>query len=170
MSQVLSNRVSIQYDGDNGTYIVDEWIDNATFVSDNGSLLVFTIDDQTYYVGTTDWLIRSPLPGATPERLSDTNYTYAWSDFPALTLGMGSATVPALTGSGSTNIDVSIAPAMPSGAYGAAACLVGTSALLANLSVTAVAVIDADTVRVTIHNAGLLTLSGAAVVVSAGTV
>lgn len=161
---------SIQYTGANGSYIIGTWDTGATFLSDTGSVLTFRDGDSiTRTVHVNDWVIQMDgVNDAYPQVVTPTNYAARWRELinGVTALSMGSAPVPALTASGSTNIAVDISPTMANTTYTPAATLVGTSALLADLEITSVTVTDADTITVSVTNNGILTLSGATVVVA----
>lgn len=89
---------------------------------------------------------------------------------PSLALSSGSLSTPLLGASASTTLGVPLAPAQPSSAYEVAATLAGSAALLNDLEITAVAIVDADTVNVTVRNNGLVSLGGATVIVTAASV
>lgn len=82
-------------------------------------------------------------------------------------LAQGIASVPALNGGASTTVNVPVTPELPDTSYTAAAVLLGGTALLASLTVTATSKISGAQVDVTVQNTGLLPLSGASVLVAA---
>lgn len=82
-------------------------------------------------------------------------------------LGAGVATVPSLIGGASTTVSVTLSPSMPDTSYQKVAILTGGASLLATLSITSTAIVDEDTVNVTVQNTGLVTLAGATVLVMA---
>lgn len=79
---------------------------------------------------------------------------------------VGIAAVPTLLLGASTTVAVQLSPAMPDSSYTARAFkFAGVS--LSDLNITSVTVVDADTVNVGVQNVGLLTLTGASVLVTA---
>ncbi len=79
---------------------------------------------------------------------------------------MGVAPVPLLLASGTANINVTLQPAMADDTYNAYAHkFAGVS--LTDLDITSVTVVDEDTVTVGVENVGLVTLTGASVLVHA---
>lgn len=89
---------------------------------------------------------------------------------PEIVLSAGSIATPLLGASASTTLGVPVAPAQPSSVYEVTATLAGSAALLNDLEITAVAIVDADTVNVTVRNNGLVSLGGATVIVAAASV
>lgn len=84
----------------------------------------------------------------------------------AFVRAMGVAPVPSLLASGTATVAVQLQPAMPDSSYSAfASKFAGIS--LTDLNITSVTVVDADTVDVGVENVGLLTLTGATVMVHA---
>lgn len=81
-------------------------------------------------------------------------------------IALGIAGVPTLLGGVAVNIDVTIRPAYSDTSYQATAALSGTVSLLAALSIISVTIISGSVVRVRVQNTGLLSLSGAQVVVT----
>lgn len=75
-------------------------------------------------------------------------------------IAAGQAVVPSLVATAQTVVAVTIKPAMPDTNYTPCGMLSGSVSLLAALSITAIAVVDASTVNVTVKNTGLLTLVG----------
>lgn len=163
--------MSIQYDGTNGSYIAGTWNTAITFVSDTGT--VFTYQDSDTYNQTADlndWLIANQVSDGYPTVMSPSEYAEYFVEIPeALTLGAGYALTPSIAGSGGTaNVAVDLDTTFADTGYQAKAVLAGTSALLADLDITAVAKTDANTVTVTVQNNGLIALAGATVIVTAG--
>lgn len=79
---------------------------------------------------------------------------------------VGVAPVPTLLLNTETTVAVQIQPAMPDSSYTAyASKFAGIS--IVDLSILSVAVVDTDTVNVTVRNVGLVTLTGASVLVHA---
>jgi hypothetical protein len=162
---------SIQYDGTNGSFICGTWLD-VTLDSDDGEVLVFLDGDQNLTnVPQNYYLIRSRSTDQFPTAIvSPSDYALMWHELvaSALTLAAGYALTPSITGSGGTaNVAVDLNTSMSGTGYEATAVLAGTSALLADLDITAVAVTDNNTVTVTVQNNGALALAGATVIVTA---
>lgn len=162
-----------QYDGTNGSYLIGTFCPspNLDLVSDNGTTLVFEDgDNNTHTVSAGDYLVRGSNPlDDFPEVQTPTQYAQNWIPEPVLTLASGYALTPSITGSGGTaNVAVDLDTTMSGTGYEATAILAGTSALLADLDITAVAITDNNTVTVTVQNNGALALAGATVIVTAG--
>lgn len=79
---------------------------------------------------------------------------------------VGVAAVPTLLLGGSTNVDVQLSPAMADTSFTARAYKFAAVSLV-DLAINSVTIIDNDTVRVNVSNTGLVTLSGASVLVTA---
>lgn len=82
---------------------------------------------------------------------------------PAGVAAAGARTFAAIIASQSANIDVPLIPAMPDTNFTAEALVFG-GVNIVDLNITAVTVIDADTVRVTVQNVGLVSLGGSVLV------
>lgn len=78
----------------------------------------------------------------------------------------GVGAVPTLLLGTSANVDVQLNPAMPDTSFTARAFKFAAVSLV-DLAINSVTIIDADTVRVAVQNTGLVTLSGASVMVTA---
>ncbi len=79
---------------------------------------------------------------------------------------VGVAAVPTLLLSSSANVDVQLQPAMPDTSFTAYASKFAAVSLV-DLAINSVTIIDTDAVRVNVSNTGLVTLSGASVMVHA---
>lgn len=66
---------------------------------------------------------------------------------------------------GNNTVAVDIIPAMPDSSYTPQAQLIAAAGPLGSLSITNIAVVDANTVNVTVANSGLISLSGVRVLV-----
>lgn len=82
-------------------------------------------------------------------------------------IALGVSSVPSLLGSASTTVQVTISPARPDTDYAVASTLLGTASLLASLTITNTVIVSGSRVDVTVQNTGLLTLTGASVLVAA---
>lgn len=171
MALVTPYKESIQYDGTNGSFIIGTWVTGATdFVSDNGTTLTWeNEEDAIRTVNVGGWVVKSSDTDGDPEQLTNAQYlaSYVEIDPPTLTLSMGYALTPNITASGSANVAVDLDTTMSGTSYEATAVLTGTSALLTDLDITAVAITDNNTVTVTVQNNGIIALAGATVVVAA---
>lgn len=81
---------------------------------------------------------------------------------------IGIALVPELTASGTTTVTVQIRPAQPDTSYTASASLAGGTSLLGSLSIVAGSVtkVSGSVVTAQVRNSGLVTLSGALLLVN----
>lgn len=84
----------------------------------------------------------------------------------AQTGSIGIALVPSLTGNGQTAVGVPIRPIQPDTSYLVSAQLAGGDSLLGSLSILSTVKTSGSVVTVTVRNSGLLTLSGALVLVN----
>ena len=186
---VTRNRV-VTYDGTNSADI-DALISDFTITSETGGGLNFT-SNGGMWTAETDWNIAYNGSGIVVDSLSPSRYADEVLELPnfasqqtafdnlasavsdlsdqvALVGGnvaaAGIVTFPAIGANSNATVAVDINPAMPDSSYSAAAQIFGGINLGA-LTVTAVAVVDTNTVNVTIHNGGLLSL-GASVLVTA---
>lgn len=185
---VTRNRV-VTYDGTNSADI-DALISDFTIVSESGGILNFTSNggSNTAHVG---YQIFYNELGIVTDSVSPANYAsqvVELPDFAAMQTAIdnltesvadlgeqfasmdalgaaGAVTFPAIAASGDASVAVDINPAMPDTSYTVAAQIFG-GINLGVLSVTDVTVVDTNTVNVTIHNGGLLSL-GASVLVTA---
>jgi hypothetical protein len=59
MPRIVQPYYSIQYDGTNGEYIAGTWCTGITFVSDTGTLLTYTENqnNHTFTINLNDWVI-----------------------------------------------------------------------------------------------------------------
>lgn len=157
------NVKGIQYTGSNAQDVMDT-IDLilSPFVSTlNGGVI-------TTFLGPMnpgDWfcqdynLVSSIVPNS-----RFVQHLYAQGDLDTISLGI--AAVPTLLGSTQTTVQVTIKPAFADTNYQATAVVTGAVNLLASLSVLSVSVINTSRVDVVVRNTGLLSLSGASVLVS----
>lgn len=172
MAIVTQYAESLQYNGSNGTFICGTWA-NVNLVSDTGSVLVYE-DGNTdqFTVNNGEWLIKVLPFGEPTNILTNTQYEARYTKLheeQVFALATGYALTPSITGSGGTaNVAVELDTTMSGTSYQAKSVLAGTSTLLADLEITSVSITDTDTVTVTVRNNGLVSLSGATVIVTAG--
>lgn len=173
MTLVVPYKESIQYDGTNGTFIIDTFLDGSVdFVSDNGTTLVWeNFEEATRNVSVGGWVLKTSDNDGDPESITNANYLEHYRDLPetpVLTLAAGYALTPNILASASANVAVDLDTTMSGTGYEASAVLAGASSLLGSLAITAVSITDANTVTVTVQNNGILALAGATVIVTAG--
>lgn len=167
---------SLQYDGTNSADVlalaqlktnVSDW----AIQSETGGILTLSFDQSgpdTVSFAEDDWAVFIPnimqLAAWPPSLYNDYfGLVPAPADF---RLSMGYALTPAILGGNSATVAVQISPGQASESYQARAVLTGASSLLSELEITSVSVVDTDTVNVVVHNTGLISLSGATVVVT----
>lgn len=172
---VLKNK-AVQYTGSNSADIA-ALITNTVTVSEVGG--VWTVESpsgsSTWTVNTNDWVCYSQ--NMIVQVCSPTVLDFFWdcnascTDVSGFATGVsvksvGVAPVPTLLLGGSATVAVQLSPAMPDASYTARAYkFAGVS--ITDLNITSVTVVDADTVNVGVQNTGLLTLTGASVLVTA---
>lgn len=175
---VVNTLVAVQYDGTNSGDIaaLDPGFDfnNAT---ENSGVWSFQSppDSTSFTINTSDWILYAQ--NAVVQKVTNTDFTNNYScntlcpDLEVLSSvgtvqAIGVAAVPTLLASGTANVNVTLQPAMPDDEYDAyASKFAGVS--LTDLTITSVTVVDEDTVTVGVQNVGLLTLTGASVMVHA---
>lgn len=175
MAHVVPYKESIQYDGTNGTYIINTFFNNSvTLVSDTGTALTWAdFDNQQHTVPLNGWTLRNNGGNESPPVMSNADYLTTWVEVPLpfsvpdVTLAMGYALTPTILASASANVAVDLDTTMSGTSYEASAVLAGSASLLADLAITAVTITDNNTVTVTVQNNGLVSLSGATVIVTA---
>ena len=161
----------IFYDGSNAGEL-DEFMPDVVLSDDDGTLTLNGHPSGTRTAPPDRWIEFGAFGviNVHTEQDYQDKYISPVLDMPSvlaqeLLTGFGSATVPNLVLNQSTTVAVPIAPSQPSGDYTPRAVLVGGAQ---GLTITNVAVVDADTVNVTVQ-AGLTYLGGAQVLVVAGT-
>lgn len=168
---------AVQYDGTNSGDIIalDEFDFNNA--SESGGVWSFQSppDSTSYTINTGDWILYAQ--NQVMLKCSNSEFTLQYTcnalcpDVEALAAvpsvrSIGVAPVPLLLASGTANVNVALSPAMPDDSYTAyAAKFAGIS--LTDLNITSVTVVDEDTVTVGVENVGLVTLTGATVLVHA---
>jgi len=173
MALVVPYRESIQYDGTNGSYIIDTWLSGSvTLISDTGTTLTWeNFEESVNHVDINGWLTKFEVSDQDPQGWSNANYLSQFVELPSppvLVLASGYALTPNILASASANVAVDLDTTMSGTSYEASAVLAGASSLLGSLAITSVAITDTNTVTVTVQNNGLLALAGATVVVTAG--
>lgn len=178
---------AIQYTGSNSADI-DAQVPNCSIVSETGGVLTVNVNGREFPIPTNGWVYWSVFVA---DSLSNSQYNSEWGrvalgvelDSVVLDLddvsdrvsaletagavrAMGVAPIPTLLASGTTTVNVQLQPAMADTGYSAyASTFAGVS--LANLVVNSVTVVDNETVAVSVTNTGLVSLTGASVMVHA---
>lgn len=176
---------SFQYDGTNGADIRDQLnayttgSDPWTIISESGGVLHVrnTVNSENIFVPELDHLVLGQrdsafVLGVMTETQLGNNYVDLVTEIGNTVLAsnaqaMGVAVVPALTASGSTTVQVTVGPPLPDTSYAPAAVLIGGASLLGSLSITSTTAVSTTRVDVVVQNTGLLTISGASVLVIA---
>lgn len=171
---------AIQYTGGNSA-TVDAAITDFTIISETGGVLTASSGGNNWTISTNDWVrytqgfvasVHSPAAFATlfltVASSADLLGLQAQVDAVASdsVSGVGLKESPTLLFGQSANVDVDIHPTQAGDQYTPLPQLVAASSALGSLSITGTSVLDADTVRVTVQNSGLVNLSGVHVLVT----
>jgi hypothetical protein len=179
---ILLKYKAIRYDTTNRAEI-QALVTNTALVSESGGVLVLESPSgsSTWTINTNDWVVytQNMITGAMSQSAFDffyirnavyddvTDLQEAIGDLQAIDalLSAGVKECPLLV-VGNTTVAVDIIPAMPNTGYTPRAELFASVALLGSLSISSVAVVDVNTVNVVITNGGLVSLTGANVLVT----
>jgi len=83
MPTVTPRCESIQYDGTNGAYIINEWSRRRRLISDDGETLVIADDeDNETTVQRGAWFVRTADRGIYDVLPNDAAYRRAWAEIP----------------------------------------------------------------------------------------
>ena len=172
MAFVVPYKESIQYDGTNGSFIIDTWLGGAvTLVSDTGTTLTWeNIEHDVKAVPLDGWLVKVQAADQNPANYTDSDYMSQLVEVPEppeLVLAAGYALTPTILTTASADVAVDLDAAMTGTGYEFTAVLAGSASLLGGLEITGAVATDSDTVTVTVHNTGLVSLAGATVIVAA---
>jgi len=184
---VTEKRFGAIYDGTNSADF-NTAISNFTIVSEVGGVLTFDSDNPGYVANTGDWIIWlqgavanvfSPSQFATflttvptDERVDDlaTDLTTLEAVVDALgdaaMLSVGAAAVPTLLASAQVTVSVTLYPTLPDTSYTPHTQLFG-GINLGPLEILSTTVVSTTVVDVVVRNNGLLSLTGATLLVSA---
>lgn len=188
----LTDRVlAVQYDGTNSAEI-DGLITDFTIDSEAGGVLMFTSGGNPFVANTGNWVrytqgfVLNTHTTASLDTLFIRNAVYTdlpdtaaiEADIDALQdavealeasggglLSAGVKECPLLI-VGNTTVAVDIIPAMPDTSYTPHAELFASVALLGVLTIGSITVVDANTVNVVVNNGGLISVTGANVLVT----
>lgn len=178
---VVSKLKAIQYTGSNSAEI-DAAITNFDIVSETGGVLTFESPTGSSWPScpTNGWV--GFTQGAVSSVQSNTDYNNSfirnavYDDLSALATTVDALAAATLLSAGvkecpllvvgNTTVSVDIIPAMPDSSYTANAQLFASVALLGDLSITSVTVVDTNTVDVVVNNGGLISLTGANILVT----
>lgn len=170
----------VTYDGTNSADL-DALLD-ITITAESGGRLDFTSGTGIWYA-LTDWCITFDpsglvLDSRSPTRFNDELVRLPDFDAQQTTLAgyddrldgleeaphvLGAGAVTFNAGPGNTNVNVDIQPAQADTSYTPRAQIFG-GINLGNLSITALTVVDENTVQATVHNSGLVALGGSVLV------
>lgn len=84
MALVVPYRESIQYDGTNGTYIINTWLGGTvTLISDTGTTLTWeNFEESIRSVNTGDWVLKSEPGDQDPQPWPAAQYTARFVELP----------------------------------------------------------------------------------------
>lgn len=154
---------AMEYFEHTAPYSYNPYINHTT----SGSTITIQTD-QYYFTMYPDMvLIQDGYVVGTTNTLADFTKLYREPVTPTATLAVGYAVTPSLGVGASATVAVDMVPALPDSGYNVGVALAGSAQLLGALAILSATVVDADTVNVVIQNNGLLTLSGATVLVTA---
>lgn len=142
-------------------YMAAPWSIESHVVDGTLVLANNTVNDITLQPG--EYLVANANT-ALPEVLSSVDFDRTYiSD----TVSVGTASVPTLLTTQSATVAVTLKIPFFNTSYSAVAVVTGALNLLGALQINSVTIVDEDTVNVVVQNTGLLTLSGASVLVVA---
>ena len=171
---IIDDRWALQYDGTNSAQIL-AYVPLIEFVSESsGTLTVESPPDSiTWTINTNDYAIVQQEAIVNVQNPTLFDFTFTCNTIcetlpePVASMqSIGVAAVPTLLLGGSTTVTVTLQPAMPSSSYTAYASKFASVSLV-DLQINSVTIVDEDTVDVAVSNTGLVTLSGASVMVHA---
>lgn len=139
----------------------------CSVVSESGGVLVFSDDTASVQktINTGEWVYIDPeSPNSIAEVVTNTRYNEL---FFKTEISAGTAGVPTLLLAQSATVVVTLKIPFFDTSYTAVAAISGSLNLLGALQINSVTIIDEDTVNVVVQNTGLVTLSGASVLVIA---
>lgn len=84
MPRVVQPWYSIQYDGTNGQHIAGTWCTGITFVSDTGTVLTYTENQNnyTFTVQLDEWLVVNSLDATDPTAMTPSVYASRYYELP----------------------------------------------------------------------------------------
>ncbi len=84
MALVVPYKESIQYDGTNGSYIIDTWLGGAvTLLSDTGTTLTWrNYEESVRSVNVNGWLVKGVVNDSDPGSYTNTDYAAYFLELP----------------------------------------------------------------------------------------
>lgn len=163
----VTNRMgAVQYDGTNASFIAG-CLNAGSVNSSSGSTCNIQVGEGfNFDCPVNSWVL---VTGAGDYNgvLTDAAFQAAWAVIPSAVAGLGVEPVPLLTAGQQTTVSVTIVPSMTDMDFSVAPALSGGSSLLANLAILSHSIVSESQVDVVVKNNSLLSLSGAAVFVTA---
>jgi len=159
---------AVQYDGTNAADIM-AYIDSL-YAPNTCNLSGTTLLSPNYNYDIGDWVTRkwsdNPHYGRIAGNLFTTNHFYPFiASGDLISIGIG--VVPLLGSNAQATVAVTLQPGFADSSYQAVALVLGGAPLISALSVLSTTVTGSGTVNVVVKNTGLLSLSGASVLVTA---
>lgn len=161
---------SVKYTGSNSAEVIQVGElsgHDCSIVSESGGVLVVSDDtaSQQRTVNSGEWAYIDPeSPNSVFEVVTQTVFN---NFFFKTEISVGIAGVPTLLLTQSTTVTVTLKVPFFDTSYTPVALITGSLTLLGALQINSVTIIDEDTVNVVVQNTGLLSLSGASVLVVA---
>lgn len=169
---VVLDYKAIQYTGSNSAAI-DAAITDFTITSESGGVLHCTSASSSFTVNTNDWVVFTQ--GAVSGAFDTSTFNYFYdldarhSDIVGVSGGVKSAgigTTGTILLGGNQTVSVPMIPAMANTGFTVDARIFGGT-ILGTLTVTSATVTSTTNVDVVVHNPGLVSISGAHVLVTA---
>lgn len=157
---------AVQYDGTNASFIAGCLTDGSVNSASGSTCNIQVAESFNFDCPVNHWVLVDGS-GNYNGVLSPEAFETAWAIIPSAVAGLGIEPVPLLAANAQTTVNVTIVPSMVDMDFTVAPALSGGSNLLANLAILSHTVISESQVDVVVKNNGLLSLSGAAVFVTA---
>lgn len=163
--RVTARMGAVQYDGTNAEFIAGCLTDGSVN-SASGATCNIQVAESFNFDCPVNHYVLVDGAGNYNGVISPEAFETGWAIIPAAVTGLGVEPVPLLAGSQETTVSVAIVPPMVDMDYTAAPALSGAVNLLGSLTVLSHTKVSESRVDVVVKNNGLLSLSGATVLVA----